>query len=926
MHFPELRPEFRGTQLPETVVHLTGPRSAIARPVREFLELTYPTADVVDCLRAVAQGCPARPLVLKGDRGRGKSHLMAVIHHAIEHPAEVEAWAESWARNANIQGLAGLKLTTGFKAITRAINDNDDGMFLWEVLFNHHKYGAFAKVQYEGKKQDAPQPSQRIYEEMFTAGPTCLILDEFQTWYEGLPERHGERLPKNWAFNAIQLLSQIAEQHPEKLMLVVSVRTNNSEAFAQLQRVNPQLVDFGGPSSLEDRRRLLLHRLFTNRGVFTPSQIADQVRAYADERIRLGFGQLSGPDEQSKRDEVVACWPFSPELIDLLEKQILLSQNAQETREAIKILAALCRVRQDGNPLLTPADFHVDGDNDSARSLLTSIAQGEQEKLGEIAAANLRKVIESGESVPNARAIISSIWVRSLGSTNQIGGTRRQLQLDTTKIAAIDDNAFRAEMGRLVDHSVNIHADDKAEEQRRLRIGADENPQTKVKAWARNDREWTSGGHYPSLDVEHLRLTISHLLQPESRELNAQVIVLGPQWRTNPWLDVPDTRQHPSNWDRPAVIVLPDPPEIHGASTDAVLGVWLKEHVPKHRNWVRFLLPPPSIQPAAGLFADVELRQIARCSYLTSKRCWGITEPAFFDQHAGFDKTLRDRLRLRFARVSCLHRWSFDRPETCGFVSDLIAGEAVRTHGDVISAAEAIATENGFDTLVFQQVATTMAGQSKTVGDLLRDLEDPAVTGDCLPFFGIKHVQERLIDLVVANVIAIRSGGTWNRAIPGEDAGESKRRLSQALYRTGSEQRSMQLGLPGKIPTAGPMPEPQPTPAPDIISLPTPPIGGPQPPAVPPGGPQTPPSPVPPPGQPAGQRTESRRSPPASKTNLLSWIEQQRDIPAGAPLEASLRLTGVSVIELRKLLQSLPVSVQPSVEVQWTADGQGGRA
>ncbi len=924
MHFPELRTEFRGTQLPETVVHLSGPRSAIARPVKDFLEVTYPTADVVDCLRAVAEGRAARPLVLKGDRGRGKSHLMAVLHHAIAHPVEVEAWAAMWAKNSGITGLADLKLARGFTPITRAINDNDDGMFLWDVLFTHHKHGAIAKVQHEGRKLDSPQPSQRIYEEMFKAAPTCLILDEFQTWFEGLPDRQGERLPRAWAFNTIQLLSQIAEQHPDKLILIASVRSSNNEAFAQLQRVNPSLVDFGGPTAVEDRRRLLLHRLFSNRGVFTTSQISDQVKPYADERIRLCFGQVSGPDEQARRDEVVACWPFSPELLDLLEKQILLSQNAQETREAIKILAALCRVKKADDPLLTPADFHVDGDGDSARALLTAIAQGEQEKLGEIAAANLRKVIESGESVPNARGIISGMWVRSLGSATQVGGTRRQLQLDVSKHRAIDDNAFRAELELLVDHSVNIHTDDRTDEQKRYSIGAEENPQTKVKAWARNDREWATGGHYPDEDVGHLRRTIEDLLRPATKELTVSVIILGPQWRTNPWADIADARLHPANWDRPVAIVLPDAPEIHAGSPGAFLGVWLRDHVQRHRNWVRFILPPAGTQPSSGLYADAELRQVSRCSYLTSKRAWG-SEIVFFDQHAGFDKILRDRLRLRFARVACLQRWNYERSELCAFVIDPIDQENLRAQGDVVSAAEKIATDNAFDPPSFKRMVVALAGQNKSVGDLLRNLEEPVVDGDCTPYIGAKHIQERLIALVAENVIAMRAGGTWQRAMPGEDPEEGKRRLNQSLFRSGSEQESMQLGLPSAIPTGGPMPEPE---RPPVV----PPIGG-QPPVAPPTGPVVPgpmPGPdtgpgTPIPMPPAGPRTESRRSPAASKTNLLAWIEaQQRDIPAGVPLETSLRLTGVSVVELRKLIQSLPVSAQPSVEIQWLSSGAQG--
>jgi hypothetical protein len=55
-----------------------------------------------------------------------------------------------------------------------------------------------------------------------------LLLDEFQTWYDGLTNT--KQYPwKNWAFNFIQILSEIAKEHPELLVLVISVRNGGSD-------------------------------------------------------------------------------------------------------------------------------------------------------------------------------------------------------------------------------------------------------------------------------------------------------------------------------------------------------------------------------------------------------------------------------------------------------------------------------------------------------------------------------------------------------------------------------------------------------------------------------------------------------------------------------------------------------------------------
>ena len=85
MLFPELRPESKGTQLPETVVHLNGVRSAVKRIAEEFLAVTYPTADVIACLKAVSADPKIRQgrlVVLKGERARGKRDCQGRMLHA----------------------------------------------------------------------------------------------------------------------------------------------------------------------------------------------------------------------------------------------------------------------------------------------------------------------------------------------------------------------------------------------------------------------------------------------------------------------------------------------------------------------------------------------------------------------------------------------------------------------------------------------------------------------------------------------------------------------------------------------------------------------------------------------------------------------------------------------------------------------------
>jgi hypothetical protein len=166
-----------------------------------------------------------------------------------------------------------------------------------------------------GRGQDR-HPVDKLILELLQHTPTMLLLDEFQTWYDGLTNT--KQYPwKNWAFNFIQILSEIAKEHPDLLVLVISVRNGGSDAYQQVHRVNPVAIDFKAGGSAEriqqDRRRMLLHRLFDNRLQITkprsPLLIAQHVAenpcacwtcATAEqERKRKEFTESRGPTRRT---------------------------------------------------------------------------------------------------------------------------------------------------------------------------------------------------------------------------------------------------------------------------------------------------------------------------------------------------------------------------------------------------------------------------------------------------------------------------------------------------------------------------------------------------------------------------------------------------------------------------------------------------
>ncbi len=930
----KLRDEFLGAHMPGTAISLrtSDAQGAAQKAPEQMLTITYPTADVQTALKAISVKRSGRPIVLIGDRGRGKSHIMAVMHHAIQSPEIVESWLHGWGEKLESNEMKSLKIVKGFVPISEPVH-NHEYTLLWELLFDRHPKGEYYRGKFEQMAQS--YPPRTLLEKMFKDQPTCLILDEFQTWYTGLPEKDpktGYHL-RQWAYNFMQNLSEIAKDRPEILIFVISVLNNQNDAFQQIHRQQPLLVDFRGPTAKQDRQRLLLHRLFINRDNIPDNDICNLAGIYADERFRILHADKSEAEKSRIRQEVFDCWPFSPELLELLENHILFSEAAQETRDLIRILAQVYRSRGENVPLITPGDFFVDDDSDEVQSLVDSIAvQAGQEKLRLVAQQNLASVRDAGITSDNARELFSAIWIRSMSPGRNVGGTPAELHLDITRQNPVDDNAFQAEITLLIENSVNIHGDEIPGGP--LWFSLHENPRSKVRACAKNDKLWQAGGMasagqitYPGKDIEHLRYTLRHLLVSEIHQPASRVIILGPNWNHDPWSEV-DEAYKPQKWDRPILLVIPE--QIEGGSSGiyACLGSWLAKHIQTRRNTVRFLLLVHNVQ---SLYTDRDLIYSARCSFLCSASGWG-TDATYRSLYQDFNRPLRQALKTRFNRFAILQEWDYQQPQNCKFDIEKISAQETKIPANV---EEKILT-NLFDQTEFKKFVLQRAKDADFMSSLIDDLVDPPPpdTGKTIPFLGETKTYEFILDIAAKGHIVLNVSGTWiGRRTQDTSDDEALRYIRSKAFRTGQEMRQIQLGLPGAV-GGGTITAPS---APANPLLTTPSAGNPETPSYPPtgiptgdvtineGGSQagdttTGPSPVPPvpPSMPQTKRAEE----PASGINLSgcfeSWgISSDKTIDA-----AKIEFSGLSAQQIKQILQRIPSSFKATMEITYTEEDE----
>jgi hypothetical protein len=778
-----LREEFQGRRLKGTAIELANENNTGATQVSaaDFLGITYPTADVLAAIEAIGPG-RGQPVVLIGERGQGKSHLLAVLYHGFTDPEVTAHWLRDWGLRLGQPKLGEIKLRPKTHVISESLH-RQNFKFLWDLVFDRHPHGNYVRGKWEAQGEKRTDiPGDKLLIELFKHTPTALVLDEFQTWYDGLTNT--KQFPwRTWAFNFIQLLSEIAKEYPELLVLVVSVRDGETEAYQQIHRVNPRQIDFKGPNARRDRLRLLLHRLFDNRMQVPEAQIAAAIAVHVSEHLRLA--DVAPAEEERIRKDFVEAWPFAPHLMTLLEDQVLVATQAQETRDLIRILADVFKSRGVAAPVITAADFRLDDDKSGIAALLDSVSNQHHANLREKAQRNLSAVLDAvkspAQNVPHLADIVAALWLRSLAIKNA-GAEPAALQVDITRSTPIDDNAFQAELSIIVENSFNIHQDGV-----RLFFREEENPQAKLKASARNDKLFGDGSDKLQLARE-VRYAIGGTESVANKAF--RVIVLAANWTTEPWEGV-EEKDLPAQWDeRIPLLIVPEPPD----KIEAKLGTWLKDRLQTRRNAVRFLL---SRDGSKSLFYDRDLLVLARAVLLAGR--WKAQNPEFKKLHAQYERELRDILKRRFDRFAILATWNFQNPSQCKFHV-----ESHKAQGEQIpETIDGLVAKNLFVSEDFEAFILAAAQQNESVGKLLRELQEPRPGGeDCIPWLGETVMKEKLIKVCARGEIAINLRGMeYMQVRAGEDEDTAWKRMRGRLG-TGKHLDETYVLLPQAVPHA----------------------------------------------------------------------------------------------------------------------------
>ena len=565
----------------------------------------------------------------------------------------------------------------------------------------------------------------------------------------------------------------------------------------------------------------------------------------------------------------------------------------------IRILANLFKSRGETAPILTAADFRLDDDAAGIGALLDSVSNQQHRTLREKALRNITSVTEAvpghASTAPHLQEIVGALWLRSIAVGNLAGAEPATLQADITRDKTIDDNAFHVELATVVENSFNIPQDGP-----RLVFREEENPQAKLMACARNDKLFLDGS-----DLAQLAKEVRYIIGgTEEVAKTFRVIALPKSWPSDPWSSLDETEQ-PDRWDdRLPILVLPEEPD----KLNERLGRWLKDHLQKRRNTVRFLLPRSG---SSNAFQDRDLLILARAEMKAQE--WSIQNPEYKKLQHKYQGELRDILKKRFDRFAVLHRWSFGDPSQCEF-----SIESLKKQGAQIpEGIEEALINDLFVPEDFEDLVLEAAGENSPVGKLLRELQEPRPAGrNCIPWLGETSMKERILRLCARGKVAINLRGMeFLQAQPGEDEDTAWKRLRPKLSYTGRQLDEVFLLEPSAVPTTGGTTPPAP-PAGDpngggLFG------GGTTPPVPPTGGDTTAGGYTTPPqtnggifgGEPTtagGKPRVSLNNPATSALNLIGKLESWGIGPATPVTEVTIKVSAATGAQVKELLKKLP--------------------
>ncbi len=426
---------------------------AFERDPSRVLSATYPSLALKRLLQRLAtslsegDGDRKGNFVISGGYGSGKSHLLLGLYHILTS----RRLGNQWLKRNDISFAAPRKSEVILLPMTN-LRDAQEVEYLWQPIFR--------SLGYEGFHHTGSNfPTTKNIEDALGGRQVFVIIDEIERWFMPIRDRH--QAEANVTF--LQNLTEFAEDASRGLFAFISLLGLEPRICNIVERSDRFVEDL---TQAPDRRDVVLHRLVES---VDSDGALSVVEAYleqykpVDSHVRVG-------DYNRYRDEMLRCYPFHPETIEVVFDRYssvarLEEASYQNSRGALYLLAHTLREIHQASAESGEAkiDLVLPGDVSLAVGRIADDLRNLNPSLVQIAADD----IEQSEAVPHAVPVLSTVLLHSLGDAGaerRVGAEFRDvlfgcLRPGETEDVRINANQIQATLRQLDDTALHLHVE-----------------------------------------------------------------------------------------------------------------------------------------------------------------------------------------------------------------------------------------------------------------------------------------------------------------------------------------------------------------------------------------------------------------------------------------------------------------------------------
>ncbi|MDL1970142.1 MAG: ATP-binding protein [Candidatus Desulfofervidaceae bacterium] len=186
-------------------------------------------------------------------------------------------------------------------------------------------------------------------EELIGDEVVAIFIDEIENWYGSFdPETQAHLIERNETF--WEHLLEVANDPKRKLFVFITFLEEKEGLKKVFNRTKPVRIDV---SAIEDREKVILHRLFENIESADKEKIEDIVAKYIEKYTH----PIKMDDFLQYKRRMVKTYPFHPLLLDTLIQIYEAATERQDIRGMLNVLADAIKDTYDKKDLILLADI-----------------------------------------------------------------------------------------------------------------------------------------------------------------------------------------------------------------------------------------------------------------------------------------------------------------------------------------------------------------------------------------------------------------------------------------------------------------------------------------------------------------------------------------------------------------------------------------